>query len=359
MRRNPPLRIGLVIGQLTRGGAEGQLAQLAVRLDRQRFAPHVYVLSDAVEPWGPWLEERQVPCTRVAGSSASRVWHLARAFRSDRVELVHSWLYVANPLAALATRLTRVPLLSSARNCKVHDRLSQLANAWAFRISRQIVANSVDVAEFIVRHYHAPRGRIQVVPNGIDTERFRPAASRSLESPVVVTAGRLVEQKNHALFLRAAHALRQRLPHVRFAIAGAGPLRAELETLAASLGLTSAVEFLGERGDLEGIFRSAHVFWLTSNWEGMPNVVLEAMASGLPVVATDVGGCREIIGNSLGGAVVPPNSVGEFVDNTARWLASTEAFSRAALEARRRAEEFALDRMVARMENLYHGVLES
>ncbi len=358
MRHKSPVRIGLVIGQLTRGGAEGQLAQLAVRLDRVRFEPRVYVLSNACEPWGPWIEHRHIPCTTIAGPSLKRVRRLARAFARDRIDLVHSWLYVANPLAAVAARLTRTPLITAARNCKVHGRLSQLANGVAFRMSRQIVANSADVAEFIVRSYGAPRERISIVPNGIDTDKFRPHPERSLERPLIVTAGRLVEQKNHALFLRAARVLRERLPHAWFAIAGEGPLRAELEGLAFSLGLQGVVEFLGERDDLEFVLPRAHVFWLTSRWEGMPNVLLEAMACGLPVVATDVGGCRELLGGSPAGVVVPPDSVADFVENTVRWLLSDEAFSAAAREARRRAEEFGMERMVARMENLYHQVLE-
>lgn len=318
MRHASPVRIGLVIGQLTRGGAEGQLAQLAVRLDRLRFDPRVYVLSHAREPWGSWLDQHHIPCSTIAGPAPQRLWRLAHAISRDRVDLVHSWLYVANPLAAFAARVNGVPLITAARNCKVHGRASQVANAWAFRMSRRIVANSRDVAEFIVRHYGAPRERIHVVPNGIDTEKFRPSPARSLERPLIVTAGRLVAQKNHPLFLQAAQELRARLPQVRFAIAGEGPLRAELESLAGSLGLKEAVEFLGERGDLEQVFCRAHVFWLTSKWEGMPNVLLEAMACGLPVVATDVGGCREIIGESPGGVVVSTNSVAGFVENTTR-----------------------------------------
>ncbi|MCX8072610.1 MAG: glycosyltransferase [Candidatus Binatia bacterium] len=358
MTPRTPLRIGLVIGQLTRGGAEGQLAQLAARLDRSKFEPRVYVLSSADEPWGSWLRDHQVPCTKISGPAALRAWRLAQALVRDRIHLVHAWLYLANPVAAFAARRAGVPLVTAARNCKVQSRRSRWANALAFRISRQIVVNSQDVADYIRLHYWAPRERIVVVRNGIDTERFRPASQRSLERPVVVTAGRLVEQKNHALFLRAAAVVRSKLPQVSFAVAGDGPLREMLEQLAGSLGVREHVTFLGERGDLESVFREAHVFWLTSRWEGMPNVLLEAMASGLPVVATEVGGCREVVGDSLGGALVPVDSIAGFVENTVRWLTSAEKFFCAAQAARQRAEEFALPRMVARMEKLYHEILE-
>ncbi|GIW43731.1 MAG: hypothetical protein KatS3mg077_1013 [Candidatus Binatia bacterium] len=351
------IRIALVIGQLTRGGAEGQLAQLAARLDPRRFEPFVYVLSTAREPWGTWLEQRHVPCTTIAGRIAVRVWQLAQRFIRDEIDLVHSWLYLANPIAALAALLARRPLVCAARNCKVNGTVSRWGNILAFRRSRRIITNSTDVAEYIVRHYAAPRARICVVPNGIDTSRFCPPAKPFGGSPIVMTAGRLVPQKNHEMFLRAAKELGVRFPQARFAIAGEGPLRRALEALAGEFGLAERVAFLGERGDLEVVLREAHVFWLTSRWEGMPNVLLEAMACGLPVVATDVGGCREVIGDAGGGVVVPADSIQGFVDATAKWLGSPMDYERASRAARKRAEEFSIERIVARMEDLYDEVV--
>lgn len=353
-----PAQIGLVIGQLTRGGAEGQLAQLAARLDRTRFAPRVYVLSPALEPWGRWLAERGVPCTIIAPSVGERVVRLARRLRRDGIDLVHSWLFLANPFAAMAALLARLPLVASARNCKVQGTLVRWANTVAFRASTRILANSHDVAEYIASRYAAPRERVRVIPNGIDTQKFFPAPARALEAPLIVTAGRMVPQKNQALFLRAARELHSRVPQVRFAIAGDGPLRGELEQLARELGLASRVEFLGECDRLDELFRTAHVFWLTSRWEGMPNVLLEAMASGVPVVATDVGGCREIVEGSDAGTVVPADTVDGFVTATRHWLEDPQAFFRAAAAARCRAEEFSLDRMVARTQKLYDEVLQ-
>lgn len=356
MKGRDPIRVGLVIGQLTRGGAEGQVAQLAVRLDRARFEPRVYVLSQAVSPWGEWLQTHGVRVTVVDAHVGGRGWQLARAVQRDEIRLLHSWLYLANPFAAIAAVACRIPLIASARNCKVQGLLSRWGNTVAFRVAAGIVANSHDVARYIEREYRAPAARIRVIPNGIDTERFYPPATRSLESPLIVTAGRLVEQKNHALFLEAAAMVHRHRPNVRFAIAGDGPLRATLERLAVELGIEGAVQFLGERGDVDELFREAHLFWLTSRWEGMPNVVLEAMASALPVIVTDVEGCREILADSAAGVVVPPGDAQAFSRHTLWLLSSPEEYRRAAHAARQRAEQFSIGNMVARMEELYDEV---
>lgn len=352
-------RVALVIGQLTRGGAEGQLTQVATRLDRTRFDPVVYCLSSAAQPYAAQIEAAGVRVQVVEGHPASRLRQLAGHFKEDDIEVVHSWLYLANAATGLLQLLSpRRALITSARNRKVHGRINQIANVIAFRLSDVIVANSSDVATYIAQRYWAPLSRIRVVVNGIDTERFRPAARTDLSRPLIVTAGRLVEQKNHALFLRAAAQLREKLPAARFAILGDGPLAAVLQAQAADLGLTDTVRFLGERADIDTILPTASMFWLTSRWEGMPNVVLEAMACGLPVIATDVGGARELIDHGVSGFVAHSGDESAFVKRSAVLLADPDAWQQASHAARIRAESFSLRRLVDLMERLYDEVAE-
>jgi len=353
-----PARIGLVVGQLSTGGAEGQLLQASRGLDRRRFAPTVYCLSAQVDPIGPLLQREGVTLRVAPRSGMARVRWLAGQMAADQIDLVHAWLYIANALAWSATRLTkRRPLVTSARNCKVQGRVSQVANCLAFRGSRAIVANSHDVADYIVRHYRAPRDRIRVVYNGIDIERFRPRPQAGEAAGPIVTVGRLVGQKNHALFLRAAAVLAQQGAAVRFAIVGDGPLRASLEAAARSLGIAGRVEFLGERSDIENVLRGASQFWLTSRWEGMPNVVLEAMASGVPVLATDVGGVRELIRDGVDGFVLPPDDAAAFARHARALLDDPARLSAFKAAARARAEAFATPQMVAALARLYEEVL--
>ena len=354
------MRVGLIIGQLTVGGAEGQLREMVRHLE-PRFVPTVYCLGGARTALAEDLERAGVPVRMLGRRGAARGWQLARLLRADRIDLVHAWLFIANGYA-LGARLcgARQPLITSARNCKVQGRLSRLVNALAFRSSRAIVVNSQDVAAYIMREYRAPHARIRVIHNGVDVDRFRPAGASGIDRPgPIVTVGRLVVQKNHSLFLRAAALLVQKGTDAHFTIVGDGPLRDALQVEARQLGIDDRVTFAGERSDVDRILREASLFWLTSRWEGMPNVVLEAMASGLPAIATDVGGARELLRSGTDGFVVPEGDADAFVRHSQELLADAERREQCGRAARARAEEFSTPRMVRAVTRLYDEVLEA
>jgi glycosyltransferase involved in cell wall biosynthesis len=352
-----PARLGLIIGQLTAGGAEGQLWLLCRGLDRAAISPIVYCLSDQIEPYGPLITSAGVPLRIISGRRLARLQKLRRWLDADRIDVVHAWLFIANAYAWAANRGGGRPLLTSARNCKRQGRVLDWLNRRAFAASHAIVTNSLQVAEYIEREYGAPRRRIRIIPNGIDTERFHPRDGEAAEvAGPIVAAGRLVEQKNHALFLRAAAGLARLVPQAQFVIAGDGPLRSALEEQARQLGIADRVRFAGERRDIDTLLRAGSILWLTSRWEGMPNIVLEAMASGLPVITTDVGGVRELIRSGVDGFVVQEGDAGAFVRHSQELLqpATRQLFAAA---ARARAEEFSTARMVSALSQLYDKTL--
>jgi glycosyltransferase involved in cell wall biosynthesis len=236
-----PLRVGLVIGQLTTGGAEGQLRLLCGGFDRTRIHPTVYCLSEQTDPYGPALTAAGVPVRVLAGGRLGRVGALRRALAADRVQVAHAWLFIANAYTWLATR-GGPALVTSARNCKRSGRLLDALNRRAFRASGAIIANSEQVQRYIAREYGAPAERIAVVRNAIDLERFRPRTDAAPDAPRIVMVGRLVAQKNPLLFVAAAAALRARLPQVRFTLVGDGPLRGAVEAAVRAAGLDECVE---------------------------------------------------------------------------------------------------------------------
>jgi glycosyltransferase involved in cell wall biosynthesis len=353
-----PVRVGLVIGQLTTGGAEGQLWLLCRDLDRRRFTPIVYCLSDDTAPYAESIAASGVRVRVVSGGRLTRVRTLQRWLAADRIGVVHAWLFVANGFAWVANRHARRPLVTSARNCKRQGRLLDLLNRWAFRASAAIVVNSQDVGTYVARHYAAPRERIRLIYNGIDTRRFHPAGEGSAMAATgpIVTVGRLVAQKNHDLFLRAAQQLVRERPGARFVIVGEGPLRLTLTARASQLGIADQVTFAGECKDVEQVLRGASLFWLTSRWEGLPNVVLEALASGVPVVATDVGGTRELIRSGIDGFIVPDDDQDGFVRHSRELLDNPALRRQVGVAARVRAEEFSAHQMVDRFARLYEDV---
>jgi glycosyltransferase involved in cell wall biosynthesis len=352
-------RIGLVIGQLTVGGAEGQLMQVVRGLEG-RFDLVVFSLSESPGALHDELVGYGAAVRTIGGRGVARARGLAQALNESRIELVHSWLFIANAYA-VAARLfgARARIVTSARNCKVQGRASQAANALAFRASGAIVVNSPEVDAYIRRHYWAPGERIRLIPNGIDVEKVHPPSEPAAgdAAGAIVSIGRLVPQKNQALFLRAAAELLRDLPGQRFVIVGDGPLRAELETEAQRLHIAHRVEFVGVRRDVDEILRRASLFWLTSSWEGMPNVVLEALASGVPVIATDVGGTRELIGSGQGGVVVPEDDTSAFVTHSRELLRDPARLSALRGLARARAQEFSIPRMIEGLCRVYEEVL--
>ncbi len=359
-----PIRVGLVIGQLSAGGAEGQLELLCRDLDRAAFAPTVYCLSARVEPHGPRIEAAGIPVRAIHGSRLSRIVQLRHYLRADDIEVVHAWLYIANGYAWAANLGAHRSMITSARNCKVQGSISRHINRLAFGASRAIVVNSRDVAAYVVRQYGAPEDRLRVIYNAIDTRRFAPAGGcggngGGAEDPPapIVTVGRLVEQKNHRLFLRAAAGVLQDVPKARFVIVGDGPLRAALEQQAYSLGIAGRVTFTGERRNVEEILRGASLFWLTSRWEGLPNAVLEAMASGVPAIVTDVGGTRELVRSGVDGFVVPSGEVDAFVRHSCALLREPARRRQFGGAARARAEEFSSARLVRALGDLYQEVV--
>lgn len=344
----------MVIGQLSVGGAEGQLRELVRGIDRQRFDPVVYSLVPAEGPIRRSIEESGVAVREVGGRGPARARRLARLLANDRIDVVHSWLFIANTYAWMARHFgVRVPLIASARNCKSQGWLHHAANAAAFRASACVVANSEEVARYVVRRYLAPPARVRVVHNGIDTARFSPRGGGDTAAPRIVTAGRMVEQKNPQLFLRAAALVHSAEPAARFVWLGDGPLRQSIVERGRAVGLGQALELPGERNDVEEWFGRATLFWLTSSWEGLPNVVLEAMACGLPVIATDVGGTRELLASGREGFLVQAGAADDLAHYTLALLRDPRLREEMGRQARRRAEQFTVQRMVRSMQDIY------
>jgi glycosyltransferase involved in cell wall biosynthesis len=210
-----------------------------------------------------------------------------------------------------------------------------------------------------------PLDSIRVIRNGIDTTRFRPdrreGARRSLgcdpRDVVIGTAGRLVPVKDHATLLNALALLRSQGIRFRAIIAGDGPLRQGLDALAQSTGIADAVEFVGERSDMEDVMAAYDIFALSSTSEGLSNTVMEAMATGLPVVATHVGGTDELVEQGTTGLLVPASDPRAFAGALAELIkgeARRQSMGRAGRERVQR--DYSLDRMVRAYEELYLGL---
>jgi len=361
----------LVIGQLHRGGAEGQLVQLALGLPRRRYEPLVACLSSVAEPHGSSLRGAGVRVEvleRKGHADLGRVLALARLVRSSGAAVVHSFLVGANVYAYAATRLGgRPPFVASSRtSMEIPGAASRRIHSWVFRHADYVIANSESVAGFTRSYYGVDPRRLRVVPNGVREAgeiAGREEARRELggdgSSLIVGTLGRLSAEKNIPLLLRAAGIVSRRFPAARFAVGGDGPERGFLAGEIRRLGLEDRVVLAGDRSDVPRFLSALDLFVLTSDTEGLPNAVMEAMGLGLPVVATRVGGTHEVVDDGVTGRLVAPRDAEGLARAIGDLLADPEARRRLGAAGRARiSEEYTTERMIERTCAVYDEARE-
>lgn len=350
------------------GGMEGQLVEVATRLDRSRWNLHVACVralgplrtrleAAGVRPWSCGPRSFKSPGLVLA------IYRLARDLRARRIHLLHAFDMYSNILGVLAARLAGVrAVIASQRELPaLRQGLERLAQRVVLPLASHVLVNSEAIAEDLSRLRVARPRRIVVIPNGVDLARFRPMPTRQ-HSPngrmVVGTLANLRPEKAIQDLLRAAVLVRQRCPDARCAVWGDGPSRAELERLVDALGLGGVVELRGPTGAPEVALRELGIFVLPSLSEGCPNVLLEAMATGLPVVATNVGGSAGVVQDQETGLLVPPGDPAQLAQAIVRLIEDPAQAAHLARQARRRVHsDFSIERMVDRIQALYERAL--
>ena len=360
-----PLRILYLITDLDVGGAEKALCQLVLGLDRERFDPTVACLTGRGE-LGRVLEGRGIDVVYLNVSAWTAwlgIWRLWRLLRRKRSDVLHSFLFHANLAGRLAALLARTPKVISA----VRVAEPRRSHLWLDRLTQWLCDVETCVADAVRTYTHERAGvrldKLVTVPNGIDVSEYEDAQPQ-LPAGIaaapgrrfILTIGRIDRQKDPETFLRAAQRIRERIPEVHFLWAGDGPLRAAAERQAAELDLADAVHFLGQVAEVKPLLAAADVLVLASRWEGMPNAILEAMAAAKPVVATNVGGCPELIVDGETGFLVAPGDPKALAGRVIRLLENQELAESMGQAARQRAAEcFTIERMVEANVRLYEA----
>ena len=311
-------RVAHILSSFGIGGQERVAFDLAV--SQLRAGCRVAALSLAPPPDGPLAAEfaaAGIEVDRVArprpGVDLMLIVRLARWLRRNRVELVHTHNRMALIYGAPAARLARAAVVHTKHGNNPKGGTRLIAGNLAARCVDAFVAVSPETAAFARKRSEVDERRLLVIPNGIALDRFHPAAEardrvrRELAIDpaawVVGSVGRIAVEKNQALLVRAMAPLLG--PLVRLVIAGDGPLLPAVTQLVADLGVTAFVHLLGARRDVPDVLNALDTFVLSSDTEGLPLVVLEAMATGLPVLSTRVGGVPTVIDEGETGFLVP------------------------------------------------------
>ncbi len=377
-RRSGPRVLILTVG-FTVGGAEQLILMTAPRLRRAGFEVTVACLKG----WGPLGDELQAAGIRALALGARTPIDLRAAgrlislLRRERIQIVHAHLFLANVVARLLGRLSASPVVITTH----HDtdvwmgRRHRLLERATAPLSDAVVTCSEAVRQYALATYGLRPGLVQTLRNAIvipegradaeGRERLRRLFRAGPEERVIATVGRLDEpKKGLAVFLRAAGQLARELqrveevPKVRFVLVGEGPARPGLEALAREQGIEHFTTFLGERRDVTDLMEAFDLFVQPSLWEGFGVTLLEAMAAGLPVVASRVGGIPEIVSDGETGCLVAPGDADGLAAECFRLLRDPGLAARMGRAGRARLEEnFDIERLVEETAALYRDLL--
>jgi glycosyltransferase involved in cell wall biosynthesis len=364
------MRIAYVLTSLGVGGAERQVVALAERMKACGHAVVLVVLrARQPEEWPTILDVVRLDMRKNPESFLKGLRKARRILRAFQPDLIHSHTCPANMSARLLNlRSPAPPLISTIHNVYEGAWPRMLAYRLTDPLSRRTTAVSQAAADRFVRLKAVPARKCSVLTNGIDTAEFAPnferrervRAQMGLQNEFVwLAAGRIMPAKDYPNLLRAFSTVHGAIPAARLWISGEGarPEVAVVQALAAKLGLGDSVRWLGLRRDMPALLDLADGFVLASAWEGMPLAVGEAMAMEKLVVATDVGGVRELVGES--GVIVPAKSPGIMAQAMLE-LMRTKPEDRRALgsAARKRVQTlFSMDAKADEWEALYRAEL--
>ncbi len=368
-------RVALVITDLEIGGAELCLTDLVVRLDRNRFEPVVFCLGPVPAAVNrgclPILEKAGVEVHCLGAKSLSNfpgvLLELRRWLARLQPALVQTFLFHANIVGRLAARWAGVRwVVSGIRVAERTQRWHLGLDRWTAKMVDCHVCVSEAVARFSATEGGLPNEKLVVIPNGIDLGRYPASAAADLRpfgvSPghrPIVYVGRMEPQKGLDWLLTNARSWLDRIPDSELLLVGDGPQRADLERISQQAGITARVHFAGWRPEIPEILAASRLLILPSRWEGMPNVVLQAMASGLPVLATDVEGVRELLGEGADTQTVAPGNAKALAGKLVQILSDASLAESLGAENRARAaERFDIQVMVEAYARLWTSLLD-
>ena len=354
-----PARLVFLLQDLKFGGTQRQTLELARLLDPARFQVKVWLLA-AGEDLAPLARDWGLPLVRlsrqerVGPAALVRLW---RRLKSQPVDLLMPLTVVPNIWGRVLGRLARVPVIVG--NCRGGGAPRRQHERWLWRLAQHIICNSAAISRVLTRRCGVPEARLTTIVNGVDTDYFRPAPEEGQPyPPVVLCVARMAPDKDHATLIRAFALTAPAFPQAQLWLVGEGPGLPMVRQLAGETLAPGSFRFIPPQADLRSMFQQAGLLALSSRTEALPNVVLEAMASGLPVAATAVGGVPELVTPARTGWLAASGDAPGLAAIMRRLLGNPEqcrAFGRAGRE--RAVKDFSLKTMARRYEDVLTRLL--
>jgi len=368
------VNILFIINGLGIGGAERNLYEYVKHLDRRRYHPRVCSVGQG----GPLKEDFEkldvevVVFPKKHKFDFTLIYKVARYIRKSKVDIVVTILFYADVIGSIAAKLAKVPVIIcwAAGSTPRGSKNSGLRHIYSYRIIRYFFDKIVSVSEgtrrFLIKERNIPPNLLTVIHYGVDVEKYKimnlDQKRRELgvdgRDFVIGVVARLTKQKGHIYLIEAAKEIVKKYPNSKFLLVGDGPLRVMLEKKVAEYNLRDNFIFLGFRDDVNQLLNVMDIFVLPSLWEGLPNVILEAMACGKPVVATAVDGTPEAVIDNETGILVPPKDPQALEEAIVRLLSNSSEMRRLGENSRKRIEEFfSINYQASRFEELYTQLL--
>jgi glycosyltransferase involved in cell wall biosynthesis len=332
-----PIPLLFLMTNLDRGGAEKVLTRLAAGLPREKYGVQVAALQERSGAIAADLGRASIPVHDLgmrAKWDLGVLVRLARLLRRERIQILFAFMFHPTILGRLVGWVCRVPVCISSERIMAWEGIGRRKlNRWTVPLATHVVAVSERVAAYARQEFRVPADRLTTIPNGVDLVHFRPTARPARSQEVVIgCTARLHRKNDHDSLLKAFAQIAPEWPDARLLLVGRGPEEERLRVLADRLELSARVRFAGEQADVAPFLEEMDLYVQSSIAEGMPNSILEAMATGLPVVATAVGGTPEVVVDGETGVLAPPRDPVALAKALAAFLANpamAEAFGRA------------------------------
>jgi glycosyltransferase involved in cell wall biosynthesis len=360
-----------LITELSIGGAQSSLLRLIEHFDNPRFEFSVACFYNADGSVAAQIRKIGVPVfdlgmkNKAQFSALANLYHL---LKRERPFILHTWMFHANLPGRLFGRLTQTPvIISSERTMGQEGHFRRRLNRLTVPLTDCVICVSQSVADFASQRIGLPVERLVVIPNGIDPNQFEnlPAKEhlrRYFNLPekafVIGAIGRPRPVKGYQFLLQALGALAPKFPDVLLLFVGNGPDRERLINQSQRMGLETSAIFWSDSTNIPRLLPSLNILAIPSLYEGMPNVALEAMAAGLPVVATAVGGIPEVVLEGKTGFLVPPRDPEALARAIERIMQNPAQGIRMGQAGRQRVkEQFTIQETVRKVEQLYNTLL--
>ena len=372
MESNGKIKVLQVIEGFSLGGAEKKLLELAHHFNKDKFHTTICSLGlgDEITVEFEKLKDTGINVVIIPRRTRfdfTHVFKVANFMREQKIDVVMTTLNYADVIGLIAGRLAGVKAAFSWETISAPEWLYK-RRLWpylfAIKFCNRVISVSEATQTWLIEKRKVPAEKVEVIPYGVNLEEFNTHDNSNLRKelglgkdiPIVGMVGRLHPQKGHTYLIQAAKLITKKRANVQFVLIGDGKLRSKLESETEENNLSDNFHFLGFRSDVSQLIQGFNIFVLPSLYEGLPNVVLEAMATAKPVVATPVDGTKEAVVDGETGLLVPQKDPAALAEALLKLIENPEKLQEMGQKGRKRVEEkFSLVKQVQSFEQLYHN----